>query len=181
MKTSTTSWVLTIGSAVVVGCLLVAGFAALFALWGGFYSPATGPEGLEGYGYESRTYPTNGQRIYYTGINERGERIPFRDGPMWVSMHGGGCVSCHGEDGRGGVPVMMSTKIPSDIRYHALTEEEHDEHEGEEHPPYTDATIKQAITDGLNPAGKPLDDTMPRWRMSAGDLDDLLEYLKTLE
>jgi len=76
---------------------------------------------------------------------------------------------------------MMSTKIPSDIRYHALTEEEHDEHEGEEHPPYTDGTIKQAITDGLNPAGRPLDYTMPSYRMSEGDLDDLLEFLKTLE
>lgn len=180
MKTST-SWALTVGAAVVAGCLLVAGLAALFVLGGGFYSPATGPEGLEGYGYDSRTYPTNGQRIYYTGINERGERIPFRDGPMWVSMHGGSCVSCHGEGGRGGVPVMMSTEIPPDIRYHTLTEEEHDEHEGEEHPPYTDATIKQAITDGLNPAGEPLDYTMPRWRMSEGDLDDLLKFLKTLE
>ncbi len=54
-------------------------------------------------------------------------------------------------------------------------------HDGEEHPPYTDATIKQAITDGLNPAGDPLDHTMPRWQMSERDLDDLLEFLKTLE
>jgi mono/diheme cytochrome c family protein len=98
---------------------------------------------------------------------------------MWLSMHGGGCVSCHGEDGRGDVPVMMGTEIPPDIRYHALTEEEHDEHEGKEHPPYTDATIKRAITDGLNPAGEPLDYTMPRWQMSERDLDDLLEFLKT--
>lgn len=179
--TTSTSWALTIGAAVVAGCLLVAGFAAFFAPWGGFYRPATGPEGLEGYGYESRAYPTNGQRIYYTGTNERGERMPFRGGPMWLSMQGADCVSCHGEDGRGGVPVMMGTEIPSDIRYHALTEEEHGEHEGEEHPPYTDATIKRAITDGLNPADEPLDYTMPRWQMSGGDLDDLLEFLKTLE
>jgi hypothetical protein len=55
MKTST-SWALTIGAAVVAGCLLVAGFAAFFALWGGgFYRPTTGPEGLEGYDYESGT------------------------------------------------------------------------------------------------------------------------------
>ena len=102
---------------------------------------------------------------------------------MWLSMHGADCVSCHGEDGRGGVPVMMGTEIPPDIRYHVLTEEEHGEHggEGEEHPPYTDATIKRAITDGLNPAGESLDYTMPRYRMSEGDLDDLLEFLKTLE
>ncbi len=76
---------------------------------------------------------------------------------------------------------MRSTKIPSDIRYHALTEEEHDEHEGEEHPPYTDETIKRAITDGLNPAGESLDYTMPHWQMSDDNLNDLLEFLKTLE
>ncbi len=169
-----TNWALIIGAAVVAGGLLVACFAA----W-----PATGPKGLEGYSYQSRAYPTNGQRIYYTGINERGERIPFRGGPMWLSMRGGSCVSCHGEDGRGGVPVMMGTEIPPDIRYHALTEEEHDEHggEGEEHPPYTDETIKRAITDSLNPADESLDYTMPRYQMSEGDLDDLLEFLKTLE
>ncbi len=181
MKTST-SWALTIGAAVVAGGLLLVGFAAFFVLRGGFLWPATGPEGLEGYGYESSTYPTNGQRIFYTGINESGERIRFRGGPMWLTMRGSGCVNCHGEDGRGGVPVMMGTEIPSDIRYNVLTEEEHDEHgEGEEHPPYTDETIKRAITDGLNPAGESLDYTMPRWQISEGDLDDLLEFLKTLE
>ncbi len=181
MKTST-SWALTIGAAVVAGCLLVVGLATFIALWsGGFYQAATGPEGLEDYGYQSPSYPTNGQRIYYTGTNRRGERISRSGGPMWLSMHDGGCVSCHGEDGRAGVPVMMGTKIPSDIRYHALTEEEHDEHGGEEHPPYTDVTIKRAITDGLNPAGEPLDYTMPRWQMSEQDLDDLIAYLKTLE
>ncbi len=99
---------------------------------------------------------------------------------MWLYMRGGSCVSCHGEDGRGNVPVMMSTEIPPDIRYEHLIEEEHKE-EGEEHPPYTDETIKRAITQGLNPAGEPLDYTMPRFRMSEADFSDLLDYLKALE
>ncbi len=121
MKTNT-SWALTIGVAVAVGSLLVAVFAVFFVLRGGGFSrPATGPEGLESYGYQSRTYASNGQRIYYTGTNQRGERIPFREGPMWLSTHGGGCVSCHGENGQGNVPVMMGTEVPPDIRYHVLT------------------------------------------------------------
>jgi mono/diheme cytochrome c family protein len=180
MKTSA-SWALTITAAVVVGCLLVTGFTVFFALRGGFPWPITSSEGLDGFGYESHTYTTNGQRIYYTGINQRGERIPFRGGPMWLAMHGGGCVNCHGDGGQGGIPVMMGTEIPSDIRYHILTEEEHDEHEGEGHPPYTDETIKRAITEGLNPAGDPLDYSMPRWQLSELDQEDLLEFLKTLE
>lgn len=127
----------------------------------------------------SRGYATSGERIYYLGVDENRRRIPFEGGPMWLYMHGGSCVSCHGADGRGGRPVMMGTEIPPDIRYHHLIEEEHEE--GEEHPPYADETIKRAITQGLNPAGEPLDYTMPRFRMTEEQLNDLLEFLKTLD
>jgi cytochrome c oxidase subunit 2 len=92
-------------------------------------------------------------------------------------MHGGGCVDCHGVSGRGGVPVMMGETIPTDITYKALTAEEHGVEAHEEHPPYTDDTIKTAIRDGINPTNKPLDPTMPRWKMSDDDLNDLIEYL----
>ncbi|MCL7412177.1 MAG: cytochrome c [ANME-2 cluster archaeon] len=126
-------------------------------------------------------FRSNGERIYYTGYNDLGERIQTTLGPMWLYMHGGGCVDCHGTNGRGGVPVMMSWEIPPDITYDALTGEHSAEHgEEEEHPPYTNETIKIAIKDGLNPAGEPLEPTMPRWQMSDTDLNDVLEYLKTL-
>ncbi|MFQ5846514.1 MAG: c-type cytochrome [Candidatus Methylomirabilales bacterium] len=128
-------------------------------------------------------YTSNGERIYYTGVSERTGPIRFRGGPMWLAMHGGGCVSCHRVDGRGGIPAMTGTAIPPDIRYAVLTEEEahrHRQEEEERHPPYTDTLIKRAITEGLNPAGKSLDWTMPRWQMTEEDLDDLIAYLKTL-
>ena len=129
-------------------------------------------------------YDSNGERIYYTGASERTGPIRFQGGPMWLAMHGGGCVSCHGINGRGGVPVMMGTAIPTDIRYTVLTEKgahgHSKEEEEEAHPPYTDELIKQAITQGLNPADKSLDWTMPRWEMTEEDLNDLIAYLKTL-
>ncbi len=56
-----------------------------------------------------------------------------------------------------------------------------DKDEHEEHPPYTEETLKSAITRGINPAGDPLDEAMPRWRMSGQDLDDLVVFIKTLE
>ncbi|MDF1532578.1 MAG: cytochrome c [Methanosarcinales archaeon] len=123
------------------------------------------------------SFQSNGERIYYTGYNDLEERIPTTRGPMWLYMHGGGCVDCHGVNGRGGVPVMMGVEIPPDITYDALTGEHGEE---EEHPPYTNESIKTAIKDGLDPAGEPLDPTMPRWQMSDADLDDMVEYLKTL-
>lgn len=101
---------------------------------------------------------------------------------MWVRMHGGGCVLCHGTHGRGGVPVMMGTAIPTDIRYKSLTGGEKHAHGGEEKEHrYTDALIKRAITQGIAADGKLLDWTMPRWQMSEADLGALIDYLKTLE
>jgi len=71
---------------------------------------------------------------------------------------------------------MMGSFQASDIRYTTLTAEEH-----EERPLYTDELIKRAITQRLNPAGERLAFPMPRWQMSASDLDDLLDYLKRLD
>jgi cytochrome c oxidase subunit 2 len=168
---SRTGWIVVIVAAVLVGVALL----CCVALGLGGYllvTPVTEDE-------EPQVYVSNGETIYFTGRNDRGERIPFDGAPMWLSTHGGSCATCHGADGRGGAPVMMGTEIPGDIRYSHLTEEEHEE--GEEHPPYTDELIKRAITLGLNPAGEPLDPTMPRWRMSDRDLNDLIEFLKTLD
>jgi hypothetical protein len=74
---------------------------------------------------------------------------------------------------------MMGTALPADIRYEALIKGQY-EH-GKKETPYTDALIKRAITEGLDPDGEPLDWTMPRWRMGDADFADLLAYLKTLQ
>jgi mono/diheme cytochrome c family protein len=128
-------------------------------------------------------YDSNGERIFFTGTDDVGERIRFSGAPWWFSMHGGGCAPCHGTDGRGGFPIMMGTKIPPNITYEELTEGEHEHHGeegGEEHEVYTDELIKRAITEGLEPSGEPLDLTMPRWQMNDTDLNDLIDFLKTL-
>lgn len=75
---------------------------------------------------------------------------------------------------------MMGTTFPPDITYETLTAEEEQVDEHEEHPPYTDETIKIAIREGKNPSGEDLDYTMPTWDMSDADLEDRIDYLKTL-
>lgn len=83
--------------------------------------------------------------------------------------------------------MMMSSFRAPDITWDNLAEtEQEDEHQGgeeehEEHPPYTEETLKEAITRGINPAGERLDEEMPRWRMAESDLNDLVEFIKTLE
>ena len=130
--------------------------------------------------YDKGSYASNGERIYYLGIDSEEQRIRFRNGPHWLRRMGGSCVNCHGPDGKGGLPVMMGTHIPGDIRYSVLVSgKHHGEEEGEEEA-YTDEDIRRAIREGIEPSGKRMDRTMPRWDISDEDLDDLLEYLKKL-
>jgi cytochrome c oxidase subunit 2 len=126
----------------------------------------------------------NGRQIYFTATSQRGTLITSDMGiGMGMGMMRGAmmaCADCHGNDGRGGrVQMMMRILDIPDIRYHTLTSTEHGGEMG--HDPFTDADIRRAITQGVEPDGEPLDWPMPRWRMSERDLDDLLEYLKTLE
>lgn len=160
--------------------------AVLLLTAGCFYPPA--PFGQGGRGpppslEEVRSVSSNGEMIYFTGYNEDGIRTPSTGGPGWLYMHGGACVTCHGQDGKGGTVPHMCAEVAPDITYHALTEEEHEEADAHEepHPPYTDETIREAITEGVEPNGEGLDPCMPRWDMSDGDLNDLIDYLKTLE
>ncbi len=124
-----------------------------------------------------KTYSSRGEQIYFSGRGENGRLIPFSYGPMWLRMHGGSCASCHGPDGKGGLPIMMSDEGAPSITWHALTEEEHEE----EHPPYDERLVKRAISEGLDPAGEPLDFVMPRWQMTEKELAAIVDFLKELD
>jgi mono/diheme cytochrome c family protein len=66
--------------------------------------------------------------------------------------------------------MMTGTAIKApDITYSALIK-----------AGFKDATIRSAIRDGLDEAGKPLKDAMPRWQMSEADLNATIAYLKVL-
>ena len=129
---------------------------------------------MGGGGSAATSYSSDGQRIYLTGVGTDGQNIP-RTAPRVsqgsLMMGGGGCGSCHAANGRGGTIRMMAgaaIKAP-DIRYSALISSG-----------FTDATIRSAIRDGLDEAGKPLDAAMPRWQMSEADLSATIAYLKEL-
>lgn len=120
----------------------------------------------------------NGRSIYFNGVSLKGGRIVY-SGVQGMMMGGAlSCATCHGQDGHGGQVffMMRSYDIPN-ITWADLTGPDPDM----DHPPYTEETVKRAITQGLEPGGDQLEYPMPRWQMSEGDLNDLVSFIKTLK
>ena len=125
------------------------------------------------------SYSSNGERIYFTGISASGDPISRIGGNMHMHMMGGACVTCHGSDrqGRRMMPAFWQVAPPLT---HAALFETHDAGDGHGgHDRYTDDTLQRAVFHGVDPAGNPLDDGMPRWSMSDRDWKDLLAYLRS--
>ena len=139
--------------------------------------------------FANSDYASNGEQIYFTAINDRGQRIRYSGGSNFGGMMMGmgtnlACASCHGSDGRGGKHTMhMDVMDAPDIRYSSLASEE-DEHggddsHGDEHGGYDLDDFRLAVIGGVHPNGEPLSRDMPRWRMDDKDLSDLLVFLET--
>lgn len=144
-------------------------------MMGGNGSTASpGGGGMMGGGSGTGSYSSVGERIFLSGVGSDGQAIQ-RTAPAVsegsLMMGGNGCGSCHAANGRGGtITMMMGTAIKTpDITYDALIKER-----------FTDATIKRAIREGMDEAGKPLKDAMPRWQMTDADVDATIAYLKVL-
>ncbi|HEX9985233.1 MAG TPA: cytochrome c [Thermoanaerobaculia bacterium] len=86
------------------------------------------------------------------------------------------CGSCHGPDGRG---LPDAAIRPANIRWNVLTQPLATERRNR--PPYTRSLVKRAITMGLDSGGQKLESTMPRYRLTLEDMDDLLAYLRQLD
>jgi cytochrome c553 len=138
------------------GFALIAGLFLIGVLAG--CDVRTGP--MMGRQATPASFENNGERIYFTGTSVSGRPIAFSGGNMHMQMHGGGCVTCHDVDRQGGIRVMPRADGHGD------------------HASYTEASLQRAITEGIDPSGQPFDEAMPRWSMSAADLDDLVHYLQ---
>ena len=123
---------------------------------------------------------------YSRGMMSRGMKGNW-GGNTWGDLRGMTCASCHGPDGRGNRYLAIGQVVTPDIRYTTLSPSETDtdyieegEENGHRHIPYDEVAVRQAITQGIEPNGEPLNEFMPRWSISARDLDDLVAFLKTL-
>lgn len=136
-----------------------------------------------GTGWGLGAFDSNGERIYFTGTSERDTSITYSGGPPSGMMMGGGdltCASCHGPDAQGGVHTMVGMQVMDapDIRWDSLASEEEEGHgDGE----YDLDVFRLAVVEGKHPDGDPLGEDMPRWNIGDEDLEDLSEYLTTLD
>jgi mono/diheme cytochrome c family protein len=107
----------------------------------------------------------NGQDIFQNGLDTSGVYIAAQGHTSTTTLNFT-CAECHGIQGQGGVgPNITWTELtgPDNV------------------PPYTVATLEQAITQGLDQNGNSLETTMPRFSMSSQDLDDFVSYIQTLK
>jgi ABC-type branched-subunit amino acid transport system substrate-binding protein len=122
-----------------------------------------------------------GRQIYLDGSSPSDSDISAIVGDEDVFLPGTAmpCSSCHGSDGQGRPEGGVT---PLDIRWSELVKTYgHVHHDGRRHPAFDDRSVRHAVVEGIDPAGNAMDRTMPRYRMSDGDMADLLAYLKVLE
>lgn len=136
-------------------------------------------QGMETWGtaWGPGAFESNGDKIFFTTINQDDKFLAYKGGPESDMMMGGvlTCASCHGPDGKGGSHIMYNyTMNAPDIRYSALQAEKKDKQE------YNLEDLRQAVTHGKRPDGSNMEPYMPRWEIEDGDLADVLDYLKSL-
>ena len=107
-----------------------------------------------------------GKRIYTEGKGDApiSALLGYGDAPVAASAVP--CASCHGADGHGRAEGGVE---PADITPAALAAKP---------VPYTARTLRRAVTMGIDPAGRHLNPTMPRFAMASRDMDALDAYLK---
>jgi len=125
----------------------------------------------------------NGRAIFKTGKFENGIRVPIQGGPHWIHSDGGGCATCHGPNGLGGIEPDFCSIVTPPISYRYLVGNGYHftQRQNGTHPPYTLRTLKIALQSGINSRDYEMDYCMPRWRMNDSALRDLAGYLTHLD
>lgn len=124
-----------------------------------------------------------GRRIYMEGILPSGEVMTATiAGDIPVSGEQLICGTCHRRSGLGSsegqevVPAITGEMLYKPLRLPTSKPPL----PPEQRPAYTDASLRQAIREGVGANGEALGAFMPRYSMTDEELDILLDYLKSL-
>jgi mono/diheme cytochrome c family protein len=128
-----------------------------------------------------------GKRMYREGLLPWGKPIRAKvqgDVPLFGPQVA--CVSCHRRSGLGSTEGQILVPPVSGAWLYRAKEIGRREFyatrsEGPgTRPAYTDQTLARAIRDGMDAAGRPMDDLMPRYALADEELKPLIAYLKSL-
>ena len=128
-----------------------------------------------------------GERLYMRGLSIAGRPVAATvQGDIRVESTGMACVNCHRRSGMGSaegplvVPALVGPVLFAPVTKGAP----------ELGPPrttgpgtreaYTDAALLRAVRDGVDPSGRPLSPTMPRYAIGEADANALGAFLRTL-
>lgn len=163
-----------------VACLAVAFFAAT-ALWG---APAGAASQQAA---QTPSVPTplteqerRGRAIYQRGESPSGSEIVAVVGELDVPGTTMTCAGCHGMRGEG--KTEGGVTAGNLVWSHLAKSYGHTHPSGRKHSkPFNEPSFIRAVTGGVDPDGNDLLAAMPRYRMSAADMADLIAYLKRIE
>jgi hypothetical protein len=130
-----------------------------------------------------------GRRIYLQGLQADGTPLSgTRFGNATSSGNKVACVDCHRPSGLGQVEGDLAVPPISGNFLFAKRGDKRlvnmDPHVSkvfnQAHDPYTEATLATAILNGVNSQGREMSPAMPRYQMTAAELQALTAYLKQL-
>ena len=122
-----------------------------------------------------------GRELYVHGTFSRESEPMALIGPESTPMPASvvPCASCHGDDGAGRPEGAV---VPPDTTWRYLTKPYGHKHSnGRAHPAFSVKSLAVAIQKGIDPAGNPLDSSMPRYRFSSKQMSALIAYLKKID
>lgn len=113
--------------------------------------------------------PALGRSIWFDGSGRDGT-LAYTQGPDWLRFVTPNCVVCHGERGQGlTVQAAGVTGVAPAVTWSALRERGYDE-----------ASLRRALTEGIDPHGREFHFYMPRWALADEELDALVAWLQRL-
>ncbi|HLM55058.1 MAG TPA: ABC transporter substrate-binding protein [Pyrinomonadaceae bacterium] len=158
--------------------------AAALAL-AGFAASALVGAGAQGSATDSATprplteQERRGRAIYLRGESPSGKEIAAAVGELDVPASTVTCAGCHGARGEGKTEAGVTA---GNLTWtNLLKPYGHTHPSGRKHGPFTESSFVRAVTGGVDPSGNELLTAMPRYRMSAEDMADLIAYLKRIE
>jgi ABC-type branched-subunit amino acid transport system substrate-binding protein len=120
-----------------------------------------------------------GKALYLRGESPSGHEIVAIIGEIDVPASTVTCGGCHGVKGEGKTEGGVTA---GNLQWENLTKPYgHTHPSGRQHGAFDEMSFARAVTGGVDPKGNTLQVAMPRYRMSAEDMADLVAYLKRIE